>query len=61
MALPIAATPILEGDEAKRFYEEMAENEKKGVSDEEVLRGMKIFDAVMKRNPDMARRFGGGR
>jgi hypothetical protein len=32
MALPIAATPILEGDDAKRFYEEMAENEKKGIS-----------------------------
>jgi hypothetical protein len=58
MALPIAATPVLEGEEAKKFYDEMAENEKKGVSDEEVLRGMKIYDAVMERNPDMKRRFG---
>jgi hypothetical protein len=58
MALPIAATPVLEGEEAKKFYDEMAENEKKGVSDEEVLRGMKIFNEVMERNPDMKRRFG---
>jgi len=58
MALPIAATPILEGDDAKRFYEDMEEDAKRGVPREEVLRGMKIFDAVMKRNPDMARRFG---
>jgi hypothetical protein len=58
MALPIAATPVLEGEDAKRFYEQMEEDEKKGVSREEVLRSMKIFDAVMKKNPEMALKFG---
>jgi len=58
MALPITATPVLEGEEAMRFYREMAENEKRGVSDEEVLRGMEVFNAVMDRNPEMKRRFG---
>jgi len=58
MALPITATPVLEGEEAKQFYKEMAENEKRGVSDEEVLRGIKIFNAVMEKNPEMRRKFG---
>ena len=58
MALPITATPVLEGEEAIQFYKEMAENEKHGVSDEEVMRGMEIFNAVMERNPEMRRRFG---
>jgi hypothetical protein len=58
MALPIAATPILEGDDAKRFYERMDEDAKKGVSREEVLEGMRIFKAIMDRNPEMKRRFG---
>jgi len=58
MALPITATPVLEGEEAIQFYEEMFENEKRGVSDEEVLRGMEIFNAIMDRNPEMKRKFG---
>jgi hypothetical protein len=58
MALPITATPVLEGEEAIQFYDEMAENEKRGVPDEEVLRGMEIFNAVMERNPEMKRKFG---
>ena len=58
MALPIAATPILEGDDAKKFYEQMIEDEKKGISKEEVLEGMRIFNAVMNRNPEMKRKLG---
>jgi len=58
MALPITATPVLEGEEAIQFYKEMAENEKRGVSDEEVLRGIKIFNAVMEKNPEMKHKFG---
>ena len=58
MALPIAATPILEGNDAKKFYEQMIEDEKKGVSREDVLEGMRIFNAVMDRNPEMKRSFG---
>jgi len=58
MALPISPTPVLEGNEVKRFYEEMAEDAKKGVSREEVLRSMEIFDAVMEKNPEMKRKFG---
>ncbi|GBR77036.1 hypothetical protein NO2_1494 [Candidatus Termititenax persephonae] len=37
MVLPMAATPILEGEDA-RFYKEMAENKKNGRSDEEFNR-----------------------
>ena len=58
MALPIAATPILEGEDAKRFYKQMEEDEKKGVPREEVLEGMRIFNAVMERNPEMKRKLG---
>jgi len=52
MALPIMATPILEGDDALRFYREMEENEGKRVSREEVRRGVEIYNAVMKKNPN---------
>jgi hypothetical protein len=58
MALPIAATPILEGDDAKRFYKELEENEKKHIPREEIEEGIRIFNAVMDRNPEMKRRFG---
>jgi len=53
MALPIAATPVLEGEDAIRFYRELEENEGKCASDEEVCRGRDIFNAVMKKNPEM--------
>jgi len=53
MAMPIAATPVLEGDDARRFYKEMAENEKREVPDAEVLRGIAVFNAIMNRNPDV--------
>jgi hypothetical protein len=58
MAMPIAATPILEDDDARRFYREMAENEKRGVSDEEVLRGITTFNSIMNKNPDIRSKLG---
>jgi hypothetical protein len=59
MALPIMATPTLKGEEAVRFYEELKENERRGISDEEIRRGTEIFNAVMKKNPEMRGLFGG--
>ncbi len=53
MALPIAATPVLEGEDAIRFYKELEEDEGKCAPAEEVRRSKEIFDAVMKRNPNM--------
>jgi hypothetical protein len=58
MALPIAATPVLKGKEAKKFYEEIAENAKKGVPSEEVKRADEIFKGVMRNSPQMRRIFG---
>lgn len=52
MALPIMATPILEGDDALRFYRELEENDGRRVPREEVRRGVEIYNAVMKKNPN---------
>ena len=51
MALPIMATPTLEGNEALAFYKEIEENEKKKVPPEEIRRGIDIFNAVRRKNP----------
>ena len=53
MALPIMATPTLEGEDALRFYKEIEENEEKRVPQEEVRRGVDIFNAVMRKNPKL--------
>jgi hypothetical protein len=53
MALPIMATPVLEGDDALRFYKELEESEGKRVSAEEIRRGREIFNAIMKKDPRM--------
>jgi hypothetical protein len=53
MALPIMATPVLEGDDALRFYKELEESEGKRVSAEEIRRGRDIFNAIMKKDPRM--------
>jgi hypothetical protein len=58
MALPIAATPVLTGKDAERFYKELAESEKKEISDEEVERGIRIFNGVMEKSPHMKRFYG---
>jgi len=51
MALPITATPILEGEDAVRFYRELEENEGKRVSPEEIRQGRDIFNALRKKDP----------
>jgi len=53
MALPIMATPVLEGEDALRFYEELDKNEGKRASEEEIRNGIEIYNAVMERNPNM--------
>jgi hypothetical protein len=58
MALPIAATPVLTGKDAERFYKEMAENEKRGVSDEVIDRIIKNSNEIIAQNPQIKRTFG---
>ena len=58
MALPIAATPILEGDDAERFYKELAENENRHIPAKDIDEGIEIFNAIMERNPDLKKKFG---
>ncbi|MCK9401730.1 MAG: hypothetical protein M0Q51_17325 [Bacteroidales bacterium] len=48
MAKPIAPTPDLKGKEAEKFLKEIASPDLKAVSKEEVLRGKRIFDTIMK-------------
>jgi len=50
MALPIMATPVLEGEDALRFYKELDENEGKRAPEEEIRNGIEIYNAVMKKN-----------
>jgi hypothetical protein len=49
MALPIMATPVLEGEDAWRFYEELEANEGKRVPAEEIRRGRDVFNAIAKK------------
>jgi hypothetical protein len=58
MALPIAATPVLTGDDAVRFYKELEESAQKTVSDEEIERGIRVFRGVMAKSPHMKRFYG---
>jgi hypothetical protein len=58
MALPIAATPILEGEDAIRFYKEMEEDEKTGMSDEEFNRITNNARELIEANPQIKRMFG---
>ncbi|GBR77417.1 hypothetical protein RDn1_076 [Candidatus Termititenax dinenymphae] len=60
MALPIAATPILEGKDAERFYKELAESENKHIPVEEIKEGIELFNAIMDRSPEMKHRLGAG-
>jgi hypothetical protein len=53
MALPIAATPTLEGENLRRFYKELDENENKKAPRKEVLRSIAVFNEVMKKNPNI--------
>ena len=56
MALPIAATPVLEGEDAERFYRELEENEGKRVPAEELRRGVEIYNAIVTKNAWLGRR-----
>ena len=58
MALPIAATPVLTGKDAERFYQELAENENKHIPNAEIAESLRIFNTIMERNPEMKHRFG---
>ena len=55
MALPIAATPILEGDDAERFYKELEESEGKQAPAEELRRSAELYNALVKKNPWLGR------
>jgi hypothetical protein len=58
MALPIAATPVLKGKEARKFYEDMKKDATKIYSEEELRSVEATFKKVMRRNPEMRKRFG---
>jgi len=55
MALPIAATPVLEGEDAERFYRELGENEGKRIPAEELRRGAEIYNAIVTKNAWLGR------
>jgi len=55
MALPIMATPTLDGEDAERFYKELEKNEGKKLPEEEVRRGIEVYNAVVRRNPWLGR------
>lgn len=55
MALPIKPTPILKGNDAKRFLKQIKENEQptaKEAHRAEAARIKKVFDAVWSRHKD---------
>ena len=58
MALPIAATPILEGDDALRFYKELAENENRRIPKEEMDNIINDAKEIIDANPQIKRMFG---
>jgi hypothetical protein len=56
---PITATPILDAEEWRQLHIEMAENAKKGIPREEILRGIELFKGVMRNSsPAMRLRLG---
>jgi len=59
--LPIAPTPVLVGEEAERFYQEMEENLKIGMSDEEFFRIERTFRGIVENNPWLKGTAGNGR
>ena len=50
MSMPIKDTPVLYGNDAKRFTEKVRENESRMASDEEVERALEIYYKVMRKN-----------
>ena len=55
MAKPIAPTPDLKGKEAEKFLREIDKPDLSAVSKKEVLRGKRIFEAIMKNSPVLAK------
>lgn len=50
MAKPIKDTPILMGNDAKRFSKEIQENEAKKVSQKKYKRAISIYEKVKQKN-----------
>jgi hypothetical protein len=48
MALPITPTPILKGDDSRRFNEELQKSSSKKISQSERLKGLQLVEAVLK-------------
>jgi hypothetical protein len=46
MARPIKETPVLSGKDAKRFEQQIKENEKRKVPESDYQRALKTFNAV---------------
>lgn len=57
MAKPIAPTPDLKGKEAERFLKEVANPKLSAVSKEDVLRGKRLFDTIMKNSSTLKNAF----
>lgn len=48
MALPITPTPILKGEDSRRFNEELAKSPFKKISKTEYEEAVKLMEAVLK-------------
>jgi hypothetical protein len=48
MALPITPTPILKGEDSRRFNEELAKSPFKKISKKEMEEGIELMKAVLK-------------
>ena len=49
MALPIAPTPILKGEDSRKFNIQLKKNEKKRISDKERENAKEIMQRVLKK------------
>lgn len=58
MATPIEPTPVLEGEDAERFYAEMEANEGKILPEEDGFKMLEDIRILKERNPKMAYLFG---
>ena len=48
MALPITPTPIIKGEDSRRFNEELTKSKFKKISQEERERGIKLVQTLFK-------------
>lgn len=57
MARPIKETPVLSGKDAKRFEQQVRDNEQRKVSESEYQRAIKTFENVsVSASPKLGRR-----